>query len=124
MEKEFKLFSKTHEWVELLDRGRALVGLSSYAVEQLGSIVFVNLPMKGDVVQAEQSFGDVESVKAVSEMISPVTGTVVNVNEAVFDEPGLLNEDPYNTWLLEIDDIKNQEELLTYSQYQSFIGKS
>ena len=57
-------------------------------------------------------------------MISPATGTVVNVNEAVFDEPGLLNEDPYNTWLLEIDDIKNQEELLTYSQYQSFIGKS
>lgn len=124
MEKEFKLFSKTHEWVELLDGGRALVGLSSYAVEQLGSIVFVNLPMKGDTVQSEQSFGDVESVKAVSEMISPVTGTVVNVNEAVIDEPGLLNEDPYNTWLLEIDDIKNQEELLTYSQYQSFIGKS
>ena len=124
MEKELKLFSKTHEWVELLDGGRALVGLSSYAVEQLGSIVFVNLPMKGDAVQTEQSFGDVESVKAVSEMISPLTGTVVKVNEAVFDEPGLLNEDPYNTWLLEIDDIKNQEELLTYSQYQSFIGKS
>ena len=91
MEKELKLFSKTHEWVELLDGGRALVGLSSYAVEQLGSIVFVNLPMKGDTVQAEQSFGDVESVKAVSEMISPLTGTVVKVNEAVFDEPGLFN---------------------------------
>ena len=77
------LYTETHEWVELLDDGTAYVGLDEYAQSELGELVFVNLPEPGDEVTAGEAFGDVESVKAVSDVFSPVTGTVAEINEDV-----------------------------------------
>lgn len=118
--KENLMYSKSHEWVEIVD-GIATVGITDYAQDQLGDIVFVNLPMEDDEVELEEDFGDIESVKAVSELISPVTGIVVEVNEEVLDSPELVNEDPYEAWLIKVGEIEETEELLTYEEYEAFI---
>ena len=89
-------YSKSHEWVKMVDENTALVGLSDYAQDALGDLVFVNLPEAGDEVTAGEAFADVESVKAVSDVYSPVTGTVEEVNEALLDAPESINESPYD----------------------------
>ena len=89
------LYSKSHEWVKMLDDTTALVGITDFAQDSLGDLVFVNLPMVGDNVNAEEALCDVESVKAVSDVISPVTGVIAEVNEDLLDAPEKLNEDPY-----------------------------
>lgn len=110
-------YSKTHEWVKDED-GVCVIGLTDYAQDALGDIVFVNLPSVGDEVKASQAFGDVESVKAVSDVFSPVTGTVVEVNEEVLDNPALVNEDCYATWLIKVENVTESEELLDHLAYQ------
>ena len=87
-------YARTHEWVKM-EGDTAVVGLSDYAQNELGDLVFVNLPEVGDQVDAGETFGDVESVKAVSDLNSPVTGTVTEVNEELLDAPELINSDPY-----------------------------
>ena len=87
-------YSKSHEWVRM-DGKIAVVGISDFAQDALGDVVFINLPTEGDAVTAGESFGDVESVKAVSDIISPVSGTICAVNEALADAPETLNSDPY-----------------------------
>ena len=97
-----RMYSATHEWVKL-EGERAEIGLSDFAQSELGDLVFVNLPEPGDEVVGGQSFADVESVKAVSDVLSPVDGTVVEVNEELLDNPALINEAPYDAWLIRVE---------------------
>ena len=111
-------YISSHEWMQEKD-GRVIVGLTDFAQDALGDIVFVNLPEVGDTVTAEESFGDVESVKAVSEMISPVTGTVVAVNDALGMEPESINKAPYETWLIVVENVTATAELLDADAYKT-----
>lgn len=113
-------YSRSHEWVKKLEDGTVLIGLTDYAQDALGDLVFVNLPEEGDEVTAGEAFADVESVKAVSDVFSPVTGTVAEVNEALLDAPEMLNEDPYGAWLIKVENITDEEELLDAEAYIAF----
>ncbi|MBQ6479376.1 MAG: glycine cleavage system protein GcvH [Erysipelotrichaceae bacterium] len=110
-------YTKTHEWVKEED-GIYTVGLTDYAQDSLGDIVFVNLPQVGDTVAAGESFGDVESVKAVSDVFSPVSGVVAEINEEILDNPALVNEDCYGTWLIKVNEVTGTEELLDAKAYE------
>ncbi len=110
-------YSKTHEWLELLIGGNVRVGITDYAQDALGDLVFINLPEVGDAVTAGESFGDLESVKAVSDLFSPVTGTVEAVNEELLDAPELLNSDPYGAWIMEVSGVTETEDLLDAEAY-------
>ena len=114
-------YTKSHEWVLENADGTVTVGLTDYAQKELGDLVFVNLPVEGDEVTAGESFGDVESVKAVSDVFSPVSGTVAEVNEELLDAPQLINEQPYEAWLIKVENIGDTEELLTAAEYEAFI---
>lgn len=115
-------YSKTHEWIKLED-GVAVVGISDFAQDALGDVVFVNLPAVGDEVTAGESFGDVESVKAVSDLICPVSGVVCAINEELDDAPEKLNEDPYGAWIIKVEAITDEEELLTADAYEAFCAE-
>ena len=114
------LYAKSHEWVKMLDDTTALVGISDFAQDSLGDLVFVNLPQVGDAVTKETALCDVESVKAVSDVFSPVTGVVAEVNEALLDAPEQLNEDPYGAWIAKIGQITDKVELLDAAAYEAF----
>ena len=116
-------YSKSHEWVKMLDDTTALVGITDYAQSELGDLVFINLPVAGDAVTKEEALCDVESVKAVSDVMSPVTGTVAEVNEELLDAPEKLNEAPYDAWIAKISDITDQEELMDAAGYEAFIAQ-
>lgn len=116
------LFTKTHEWVEFLDETTAKIGLTDYAQKELGDLVFVNLPEEGDEIKAGESIGDVESVKAVSEVYSPITGTVRKVNEELLDHPDLINSEPYEAWFVIFEDITDREELMEKEEYERFLN--
>ena len=111
-------YTKSHEWLRMED-GVAVVGISDFAQDALGDVVFINLPQEGDETTAGESFGDVESVKAVSELICPVTGTICAVNEELFDAPEMLNQDPYGAWIIKVDNVTDTEELLDAADYQT-----
>lgn len=110
------LYSKSHEWV-LLEGDTAKIGLTDHAQEALGDLVFVNLPETGDSLTCGETLGDVESVKAVSDVYSPVTGTVKAVNEELLDTPEAINADPYGAWLVEVEGITDKEDLLDAEAY-------
>ena len=115
-------YSKEHEWVLLEDGGTARVGISAFAQEQLGDVVFVELPTVGTSLKQFQQMGEVESVKAVSELFVPVSGEVVEVNSEVVSKPQLLNEDPYaQGWLIRVrlDDMGELDNLLDGAQYRA-----
>ena len=112
-------YARSHEWVEFLPDGAARVGLTDHAQDALGDLVFVNLPEAGDAVTAGEALGDVESVKAVSDIFCPVTGTVRAANEALLDAPEAINADPYGAWLVEVEAITGQEELLDAAAYEA-----
>jgi glycine cleavage system H protein len=114
------LYSKTHEWIDFLDDNTAKVGLTDFAQNALGDLVFVNLPEVGDEVERGAVAADVESVKAVSDVYSPLSGRVTAVNEDLIDSPELINQNPYGTWLFEIGDVTDKEELLTAKAYEQF----
>ena len=115
-------YTKSHEWVKFED-GIAVVGISDFAQDALGDVVFVNLPQVGDEVTAGESFGDVESVKAVSDLICPVSGTVLEVNEELEDSPENLNEDPYGAWIIKVENVSGEEELLDAAAYEAFCAE-
>jgi glycine cleavage system H protein len=115
------LFSKTHEWIQFLDETTVRVGLTDFAQSELGDLVFINLPEEGDEVLVSESFADVESVKAVSNVYSPVTGTVSKINEELLDHPELVNESPYEAWFVEIENVSEQHEFLSEEEYEQFI---
>jgi glycine cleavage system H protein len=116
--KEFQ-FTKSHEWVQFLNETTARVGISDYAQDQLGDLVFINLPEVGDEVEAGEEFAYVESVKAVSSVYSPVTGTVKAINEDLLDHPELVNTDAMDAWFVEIEDIRDHSELMTEEEYKA-----
>ena len=115
-------YSKSHEWVKM-DGDVAVIGISDFAQDALGDVVFINLPAEGDSVTAGESFGDVESVKAVSDLVSPVTGVVLEVNEELLDHPELLNSDPYGAWLVEVEGITDKEDLLDAAAYAALCAE-
>ncbi len=110
-------YARTHEWVREED-GLCVIGLTDFAQDALGDIVFINLPQVGDELKAEESFADVESVKAVSDVYAPVNGTVVEINEELVDNPALINEDPYGAWLVKVENVSGGEALLDAAGYQ------
>lgn len=114
-------YTKSHEWVKMLDEETALVGLSDYAQDALGDLVFVNLPEQGDEVTEGESFADVESVKAVSDVYSPVTGTVAEVNEGLLDAPESINEAPYDAWFMKVEKISGTAAFMSAAEYQEYI---
>lgn len=111
-------YSKSHEWVEELEGGKVRIGLTDFAQHELGDLVFVNLPEEGDAVTVGEAFADVESVKAVSDVYSPVSGVVAAINEELLDSPEKINEDPYGAWFIEVDEISETEELLDAEAYE------
>ena len=111
-------YTRSHEWLQESD-GLTVIGLTDFAQDALGDIVFVNLPEEGDEVTAGESFADVESVKAVSDVFSPVTGVVAEVNEELLDNPALVNEDPYGAWFIKVSDVSDTEELLDAAAYEA-----
>lgn len=115
-------YARTHEWVKM-EGDTAVVGLSDYAQNELGDLVFVNLPEVGDQVDAGETFGDVESVKAVSDLNSPVTGTVTEVNEELLDAPELINSDPYGAWLIKVEPVEAESDLLDADEYEALINE-
>ena len=115
-------YTKSHEWLKEED-GVAVVGITDFAQDALGDVVFVNLPEAGDEVVAGESFGDVESVKAVSDLVSPVSGIVQAVNEELIDAPEMLNSDPYGAWIIKVEQINDREELLDADDYEALCAE-
>ena len=115
-------YSKSHEWVKMED-GVAVVGITDFAQDALGDVVFINLPQEGDSVTAGESLGDVESVKAVSDILGPVSGTVAAVNEDLADAPEALNSDPYGSWIIKVDNITDEEDLMDAAAYEAFCAQ-
>ena len=115
-------YTKSHEWVKEED-GVSVVGITDFAQDALGDVVFVNLPEAGDEVVAGEAFGDVESVKAVSDLVSPVSGIVQAVNEELMDAPEMLNSDPYGTWIIKVEQVNDFEELLDADDYEAFCAE-
>ncbi len=115
-------YTRDHEWIKM-EGDVAVIGISDFAQDALGDVVFINLPEVGDAVNAGEAFGDVESVKAVSDVNSPVTGVVCAVNEELVDAPELLNEDPYANWIIKVENITAYEELLEAAAYEAFCAE-
>ena len=115
-------YTKSHEWIKEED-GVATVGITDFAQDALGDVVFINLPEAGDEVVAGESFGDVESVKAVSDLLSPVSGIVKAVNEELIDAPEMLNSDPYGAWIIKVEQINDREELLDADDYEALCAE-
>ena len=117
-------YTKEHEWIEV-DGKVGTVGITDYAQNSLGDIVFVDLPKVGDTIEAGKSFGSVESVKAVSDLFAPVSGTVTAVNDELKDAPEKINSDANTTWMLkvELSDSKQVDGLLTAADYEKFTSE-
>lgn len=114
-------YTKSHEWVKFIDESTVLVGLSDYAQSELGDLVFINLPEEGDTVEVEAAFCDVESVKAVSDVYSPVSGEVIEINEELLDNPAKVNEEPYDAWFIKVGNVTEKSELLSKDDYVKFV---
>ena len=115
-------YTKDHEWM-MMEGDIAVIGISDFAQDALGDVVFINLPEVGDTVTAGESFGDVESVKAVSDVNSPVTGVIVAVNEDLADSPENLNSDPYGSWIIKVEQITETEDLMDAAAYEAFCAE-
>jgi glycine cleavage system H protein len=117
-------YTKEHEWIGL-DGGIGTIGITDYAQNSLGDIVYVDSPKVGDAVTANQTFGSVESVKAVSDLYSPVTGTVTEVNESLKTEPDKINAAPHETWIIKVKlaDKAEWDKLLDAATYEAFIAE-
>ena len=117
------LYTKDHEWVNI-DGKDATIGISDYAQESLGDITFIELPNVGDEVEQFEEFASVESVKAASDIFSPMSGKITAVNNDLNEEPGLINKSPYETgWIakVKISDLEGQSNLMTADEYRKFL---
>jgi len=117
-------YSESHEFVKV-EGNVGFVGITDYAQHELGNVVYVDMPEVDDEVSQGEEFGAVESVKAASDLMSPVSGTVVEVNEALEDEPGLINKDAFENWIIkvEISDVAELDNLMNAEAYKAFIGE-
>ena len=118
------LYSNDHEWVKV-EGDHAFIGISDFAQHQLGDIVYVELPEVEDELDKEDAFSAIESVKAAADVYMPVGGTVVEVNEALLDDPALINNDPYDNWIIKVilSDKAELDELMTSEEYENFIAE-
>ena len=116
-------FSETHEWVKFLDDGTVLTGLSYYAQNALGDIVFIRMPIEGDSVTSGESYTEIESVKAVADIYSHVSGVITAVNNEIEDSPQRINEDPYGSWIIKVGDITGKSELMNADEYDKFCAE-
>ena len=117
-------YAKSHEWLEL-DGDNATIGITDYAQSSLGDIVFIELPKVGQEIEAGSTFGSVESVKAVSDLYSPITGAVTEINEALNSAPETLNADANSTWIIKVA-VKSADEaagLLSAADYEKFVSE-
>ena len=118
-------YSDQHEWV-IVEDDTATVGITDYAQDQLGEVVFVDLPTEGDAVTAGDTFGEIESVKSVSELFAPVTGEIVAVNDALSDSPETVNQDPHaEGWMIKVrlEDPSELDELMSSEDYEAFVSE-
>ena len=117
-------YSESHEYVRI-EGEYGYIGISDYAQHALGNVVYVDMPEVDDEVVAGEEFGAVESVKAASDLIAPISGTVVEVNEALEDQPELINQDPYENWIIkvELSDKEELDNLMAASDYEEFCNK-
>ena len=117
-------YSESHEYVRI-EGEYGYIGISDYAQHALGNVVYVDMPEVDDEVEAGEEFGAVESVKAASDLIAPVSGTVVEVNEALADQPELINQDPYENWIIKVEltDKEELNNLMAASDYEEFCNK-
>ena len=118
-------FSREHTWVRI-DNDLAIVGITDYAQEKMEEIISIELPKEDSSVERDEPFGNIESIKDVFEIISPITGEVVSVNEEVIDDAGIVNSDPYDTGWLIVVEMKNPEELLDLmdaEEYGDFVAQ-
>jgi glycine cleavage system H protein len=117
-------YTREHEWIEL-DGAIGTVGITDYAQSSLGDIVYVDVPKVGDAVTANATFGSVESVKAVSDLYSPVTGTVTAINEELKTAPDKINENPHGTWIIKVElaNVAEFNALLDAAAYEAFISE-
>ena len=117
-------YSESHEYVKV-EGNVGYVGITDHAQHELGNVVYVDMPEVDDEVTAGEEFGAVESVKAASDLFSPVSGTVLEVNEALEDEPGLVNQDPYANWIMkvELSDSSELDNLIDTTAYNALIGE-
>lgn len=119
-------YTKEHEWVRI-EGNQATIGITDYAQDSLGDIVFVELPSVGESIEASETFGVVESVKTASDLYSPVSGKVLEVNEGLSDSPELVNQEPYGQgWMIivELDNPAELDDLMDAEQYQSMVEKA
>lgn len=114
------LYAQTHEWVKI-DGNTATIGLSDHAQHELGDLVFINLPAEGDEVKAGAAFCDVESVKAVSDVMSPVNGKIIEVNEELESAPESINNDPMGAWICKVEITSVPDDLMDEAKYAEFI---
>ena len=117
-------YSETHEWVKI-EGDIAIIGVTDYAQKEMGDITYVDMPDAGEVVEKEEEVGALESVKASSDLFSPVSGTVVERNDALEDAPELVNEDPYGNWIIKVQ-MRNPaelDELMDAEGYRDMIGE-
>lgn len=118
-------YHKEHEWVRV-EGDIAVIGISHFAQDQLGEVVYVDMPDAGDAVTADETFGEIESVKSVSELYSPVSGEIVEVNESLDDSPETVNADPYGDgWMIKVrmSDTSEIDALMSAADYESFINE-
>jgi glycine cleavage system H protein len=119
-------YTQEHEWIRPEPGNKGSIGLTDYAQSQLGDIVYLDLPAPGTQVEQSKKIGEVESVKAVSDIFSPVSGQVLEINQTVIDEPGLVNEDPYGAgWLVRLELSKPSEldALMDSDKYDKFVAE-
>ena len=118
------LYSKDHEWLKV-EGTKAYIGITDHAQEALGGIVFVELPQLGDTLSKGDAIGVIESVKAASDVYTPVSGIVVEINQVLVDEPEKLNDEPYKSWLaiLELKDIDELQELMESNEYERYLSE-
>ncbi|NLX94170.1 MAG: glycine cleavage system protein GcvH [Clostridiales bacterium] len=117
-------FSKTHEWVRYEQDGTAFIGLTDHAQEALGDVAFINLCDEGESFEFGDVIGDIESIKAVTDVYTPVSGTVTHVNDELLDAPEKINSDPYGSWLVEFEGVARNEELLDAEGYEKFLAET
>lgn len=116
-------YTESHEWVKFEDDGTATIGITDFAQSELGDIVYVNLPEVDDVMEAGKRFCDVESVKAVSDVYAPISGTIIEVNENLMDSPEGVNEDAYEAWFVKVSDVNNKDRLMSAEAYVALVEK-
>jgi len=119
-------YAKEHEWVRV-EGDTAVIGVSEFAQEQLGEVVYVDMPSQGDSVSAGETFGEIESVKSVSELYSPVSGEIVAVNEALSDTPEVVNSSPLGDgWMIKVrmSDPAQLDELMSAEEYEAFVSEN